>query len=126
METRPDSLAVLISGRGSNLRALIEAQHAGTLGGVIGVVVSNRAGAGGLDHARAAGIDTLVVPHGAFDSRDAFDSGADRHANIGSGEIDPDAILAVVQAAGAPVVVETPGGAEGQGADIAWLRERLR
>ena len=60
------------------------------------------------------------------DSRDAFDSGADRHANIGSGEIDPDAILAVVQAAGAPVVVETPGGAEGQGADIAWLRERLR
>jgi deoxyribonuclease IV len=59
------------------------------------------------------------------DSRDAFDSGADRHANIGSGEIDPDAILAVVQAAGAPVVVETPGGAEGQGADIAWLREHL-
>jgi len=59
------------------------------------------------------------------DSRDAFGSGADRHANLGSGQIDPDLLVAVVQAAGAPVVVETPGGAEGQGADIAFLREHL-
>jgi deoxyribonuclease IV len=59
------------------------------------------------------------------DSRDAFGSGADRHANLGQGRIDPDLIVAVVQAAGAPVVVETPGGAEGQAADIAFLRERL-
>jgi deoxyribonuclease-4 len=61
----------------------------------------------------------------ANDSRDAFDSGADRHANFGSGAIDGDEIVAVVAAAGAPVVVETPGGAAGQGADIAFLRERL-
>src|SRR6188472_3798956 len=61
----------------------------------------------------------------ANDSRDEFDSGADRHANFGSGSIDPEAIVAVVQAAGAPVVCETPGAAEGQGADIAFLRERL-
>jgi deoxyribonuclease IV len=61
----------------------------------------------------------------ANDSRDEFDSGADRHANFGSGAIDPDAIVAVVQAAGAPVVCETPGGAAGQGADIAFLREHL-
>jgi deoxyribonuclease-4 len=61
----------------------------------------------------------------ANDSRDAFDSGADRHANFGSGQIDGDDLVAVVSAAGAPVVCETPGGAEGQGADIAWLRERL-
>ncbi|MCW2608041.1 MAG: apurinic endonuclease Apn1 [Frankiales bacterium] len=61
----------------------------------------------------------------ANDSRDAFGSGADRHANFGSGEIDPDALVAVVAAAGAPVVCETPGGAEGQAADIAFLRERL-
>jgi deoxyribonuclease-4 len=61
----------------------------------------------------------------ANDSRDEFDSGADRHANFGSGAIDPDAIVAVVQAAGAPVVCETPGGADGQGADIAFLREHL-
>ncbi|HWH28172.1 MAG TPA: deoxyribonuclease IV, partial [Mycobacteriales bacterium] len=55
------------------------------------------------------------------DSRDAFGSGADRHANLGAGQIDPDLLVAVVQAAGAPVVVETPGGAEGQAADIAFL-----
>ena len=61
----------------------------------------------------------------ANDSRDDFDSGADRHANFGTGRIDPDDLLAVVTAAGAPVVCETPGGADGQGADIAWLRERL-
>ena len=59
------------------------------------------------------------------DSRDGFGSGADRHANLGDGQIDPDLILAVVQAAGAPVVCETPGGAGGQAADIAWLREHL-
>jgi deoxyribonuclease-4 len=59
------------------------------------------------------------------DSRDAFDSGADRHANFGTGQIDPDLLVAVVAAAGAPVVCETPGGAEGQGADIAFLRDHL-
>jgi deoxyribonuclease-4 len=39
--------------------------------------------------------------------------------------IDGDALAAVVRAAGAPVVVETPGGVEGQAADIAWLRDRV-
>ena len=57
--------------------------------------------------------------------RDEFDSGADRHANFGNGSIDPDELVAVVRAAGAPVVCETPGGTDGQAADIAWLRERL-
>jgi deoxyribonuclease-4 len=57
------------------------------------------------------------------DSRDAFGSGADRHANIGQGTIDPALLVRVCAAAGAPVVVETP--AEGQAADIAFLRERL-
>ena len=61
----------------------------------------------------------------ANDSRDGFNSGADRHANLGDGELDPDELIEVVRQAGAPVVVETPGGREGQAADIAWLRERL-
>jgi len=61
----------------------------------------------------------------ANDSRDPFDSGRDRHDNLGHGTIDPDLIVAVVRAAGCPVVVETPGGVEGQAADIAYLRERL-
>lgn len=59
------------------------------------------------------------------DSRDAFDSGADRHANFGAGTIEPDLLAAVVRDAGAPVVCETPGGATEHAADFAWLRERL-
>jgi deoxyribonuclease IV len=59
------------------------------------------------------------------DSRDDFGSGRDRHANLGSGRIDPDLLVAVVAAADAPVVVETGGGAAGQGADLAFLRDRL-
>ena len=61
----------------------------------------------------------------ANDSRDAFDSGADRHTNFGNGQIDPDALAAVVREANAPVVCETPGGAAEHRADFAWLRERL-
>ncbi|WP_155388809.1 deoxyribonuclease IV [Catellatospora paridis] len=60
-------------------------------------------------------------------SRDGFDSGRDRHdnltvKNVEPGMIDPELVAAVVRAAGAPAVVETPGGAEGQSADIAYLR----
>jgi deoxyribonuclease-4 len=61
----------------------------------------------------------------ANDSRDAFESGRDRHTNLGQGTIEPDHLVAVVRAAGCPVVVETPGGVEGQAADIAFLRGRL-
>ena len=61
----------------------------------------------------------------ANDSKDTFDSGRDRHDNFGSGLIDPKLIVAVVKAADAPVVVETPGGADGQRADIDLLREHL-
>ena len=59
------------------------------------------------------------------DSRDAFGSGADRHANLGQGQIDPQLLLAVVAAAGAPVVLETPGGAGEHSSEIAWLRESV-
>lgn len=57
------------------------------------------------------------------DSRDAFDSGADRHANLGNGQIDPELIVAACRSAGAPIVVETPF--EGQADDIAFLRKNL-
>ena len=59
------------------------------------------------------------------DSRDEFDSGADRHANFGAGRIEPDLLAAVVRDAGAPVICETPGGAAEHLADFAFLRERL-
>jgi deoxyribonuclease IV len=61
----------------------------------------------------------------ANDSRDEFDSGADRHANFGTGRIDSQAIAEVCRSAGSDVIVETPGGPEGQGADIAFLRAAL-
>jgi deoxyribonuclease IV len=61
----------------------------------------------------------------ANDSRDAFDSGADRHANFGDGEVGTEALAEVVRTAAVPVVVETPGGREGQGSDIAWLKENI-
>jgi deoxyribonuclease-4 len=59
------------------------------------------------------------------DSRDPFDSRRDRHANLGQGEIPPESLLEVVRAAGAPIIVETPGGVEEQAADILWLRTNL-
>src|SRR5262245_15450681 len=83
-------------------------------------------------HAHAAGedlhaiVDRVLAITGridlvhANDSRDPFDSGADRHDNIGKGHIDPTLIVDVVRGAGAPSVVETP--ADGQAEDIAFLR----
>jgi deoxyribonuclease-4 len=104
--------------------------------------ISPVAGAGGeigfcLDtcHAYSAGIelgdvvDRVKAITGRIDlvhcnnSRDEFGSGADRHANLDKGTIDPGALLDVVRAAGAPVVCETPE--TGIAADIRWLRERI-
>lgn len=59
------------------------------------------------------------------DSRDEFDSGADRHASLGKGKVDPDLLAAVVRDAGAPVILETPGGPAEHRADVAWLAERI-
>ena len=61
----------------------------------------------------------------ANDSKDAADSGRDRHQNLGKGQIDLDTLVGIVQAAGAPVICETPGGVAEHGADIALLRSRL-
>jgi phosphoribosylglycinamide formyltransferase-1 len=66
-------IGVLISGRGSNLQALIDAIDEGRLPARIAIVISNRADAGGLDRARAAGIETKVIDHRTFPTRDAFD-----------------------------------------------------
>ena len=66
-------LGVLISGRGSNLQALIHAIERGELDAEIGVVISNRSSAGGLDLARAAGIETVVLDHRQFATREDYD-----------------------------------------------------
>jgi phosphoribosylglycinamide formyltransferase 1 len=66
-------LGVLISGRGSNLQALIDAVADRRLNAIISVVVSNREDAGGLDRARRAGIDTICLSHRGWSSRDDYD-----------------------------------------------------
>jgi phosphoribosylglycinamide formyltransferase-1 len=68
------TIGVLISGRGSNLQALIDAIAEGRLDARLAVVISNREDAAGLERARAAGIDTVVLDHRRFASRDEFDS----------------------------------------------------
>lgn len=59
------------------------------------------------------------------DSRDQFGSGADRHANLGKGQIPLPLLGQIVRDAAAPVIVETPGDVVGQKADIDWLRSHL-
>jgi phosphoribosylglycinamide formyltransferase-1 len=67
------TLGVLISGRGSNLQAIIDAIRSGRLDAAVAVVISNQAGAAGLARAREAGIETLVLPHTAHASREDYD-----------------------------------------------------
>ena len=66
-------IAVLISGRGTNLQAVIDAIDQGRLTAAIAVVISNNEQAPGLQRARRAGLETLWVDHREFPTRDAFD-----------------------------------------------------
>lgn len=67
-------IAILISGRGSNLQAFIEAVDSGELAADIALVLSNNPEAAGLAKARDAGIQTAVINHRDYDSREAFDA----------------------------------------------------
>jgi phosphoribosylglycinamide formyltransferase-1 len=67
------TLGVLISGRGSNLQAILEAIADGRLRARVGVVISNRADAPGLAHATAAGVPTEVISHRGWPSREHYD-----------------------------------------------------
>jgi phosphoribosylglycinamide formyltransferase 1 len=66
-------LGVLISGRGSNLQAIIDAIAGRRLDATIAVVISNRENADGLERARRAGIETLTLSHRGWPSRDDYD-----------------------------------------------------
>lgn len=70
-------IGVLISGRGSNFKALLDATRQPDFPAEIVCVISNKGQAGGLDHAREAGIPAVVVPHTGFSSREAFDIALD-------------------------------------------------
>jgi phosphoribosylglycinamide formyltransferase-1 len=66
-------LGVLISGRGSNLQAIIDAIAERRLDASIAVVISNQESAGGLERARRAGIETLTLSHRGWPSREDYD-----------------------------------------------------
>jgi phosphoribosylglycinamide formyltransferase-1 len=68
------NIVILISGRGSNMEALIAARDAGTLPVNIAAVISNRPAAQGLETAEKAGITAHYIDHKAFAERDAFDA----------------------------------------------------
>jgi phosphoribosylglycinamide formyltransferase-1 len=70
-------VAVLISGRGSNMTSLIEAARAPDFPAEIALVLSNRADAAGLERAAADGIATATIPHRGFPDRAAFDARID-------------------------------------------------
>lgn len=67
-------LVILISGRGSNMRSIIEATEQGELQVDIAAVISNRPDAAGLEFAQQADIATDVIDHKQFDSRESFDA----------------------------------------------------
>ena len=67
-------IAVLISGRGTNLQAIIDAIAGGTLPVELKAVISNEPGAPGIARARAAGYETAIVHHRDFSSRERFDA----------------------------------------------------
>lgn len=74
-------VAVVISGGGSNLKALIEAAEAADCPFAVVHVLSNRPEAGGLGHAAAAGIPATVIDHKTYPSREAFDTALDAALN---------------------------------------------
>jgi len=97
-------------------------------GGEVGFCLDTcHANSAGIDLADA--VDRVKAITGRIDlvhcnnSRDEFGSGADRHANFGSGTIEATVLLDVVRAAGAPVICETPEA--GLASDISWLQARL-
>jgi formyltetrahydrofolate-dependent phosphoribosylglycinamide formyltransferase len=70
-------VAILISGRGSNMRSLVEAADAPDYPAEIVGVLSNKADAAGLGFAKSRGIPTAIVPHKDFATREAFDAALD-------------------------------------------------
>jgi phosphoribosylglycinamide formyltransferase-1 len=67
-------LGVLVSGRGSNLQAILDAIADGALDARVRLVISNKPGAQALERAEKAGVTTRTIPHRGFESREAFDA----------------------------------------------------
>ena len=86
MSGAPAPVVILISGRGSNLQAILDETRAGHLPIEIRAVISNNPDAKGLQHARAAGVPTEIINHNDYAERSLFDAALmraiDRHAPL--------------------------------------------
>lgn len=82
-------IVILISGRGSNMQAIVEAAAKQQWPAQIAAVISNRADAGGLDYAASRGIPTAVVVSKEFPSREAFDAALQAKID----EFEPDLVV---------------------------------
>ena len=100
-------LGVLVSGRGSNLQALIDAIADGRLDATVAVVISNVAGAGGLDRARNAGIETAVLDHRGWASRDDYDRALVEE--LRAREVEVVCLAGFMRRIGAPFIEAFPG-----------------
>jgi len=98
----PRRLGVLISGRGSNLQALIDAVADGRLQATIGLVISNVEGAPGLERARRAGIETLTLGHRGWPSRDEYDRALVRE--LRARDVELVCLAGFMRVVGAPVL----------------------
>ena len=73
MAIKKIKLAVLASGGGTNLQSIIDQCAQGNLDATIELVISNKPGAGALERAKRAGIETDCIDHRTFDKREDFD-----------------------------------------------------
>jgi phosphoribosylglycinamide formyltransferase-1 len=99
---------VLISGRGSNLQALIQATTDGRLPARIAVVIANREDAAGLERARAAAIETLVLSHRGWSSRDDYDRALARE--LRARQVGLVCLAGFMRLVGAPLIEAFPNG----------------
>ena len=96
-EPRTRRIAILISGRGSNARALMDAAASGRIAGRISRVISSRADAPGLDEARRRGIAAEAVEARAFDSRPDFEKALAARLDDAEGRADLVALAGFMQ-----------------------------
>jgi phosphoribosylglycinamide formyltransferase 1 len=101
-----NKLGVLISGRGSNLQALIDAIAEGRLRATIAVVISNRDDAAGLERARLAGIEAIVVSHRGWAAREDYDRALVRE--LQARNVDLVCLAGFMRLIGAPLIEAFP------------------
>jgi len=99
-------IGVLISGRGSNLQALIDAIADGRLHAQIAVVIANDPAAGGLDRARQAGIEAIAISHRGWPTRDDFDRAIARE--LTARQVSLVCLAGFMRVVGAPMLAAFP------------------